>query len=101
MTPPPAPSEPATAPTKLRVCLAIAVLAVIADLISKCLVVANIRSDSDDIRLLGGALYLVQARNSGAAFSVGTGATVMLTAISVVVVVVITRAARKLTSTWW
>ena len=40
-------------------------------------------------------------RNSGAAFSVGTGATVVLTIVAVLVVVVILRAARRLYSTSW
>ena len=94
-------SSPRPAPSKLRLFGLIALIAMLADLISKSLVVAKISPDSPGIRLLGGAIYLVQARNSGAAFSVGTGATVMLTAISVVVVVVIARAARNLTSRAW
>jgi signal peptidase II len=94
-------SSPRPAPGKLRLFGLIALTAMLADLISKSLVVAKISPDSPGIRLLGGAIYLVQARNSGAAFSVGTGATVMLTAISVVVVVVIARAARNLTSKAW
>jgi signal peptidase II len=94
-------SSPRPAPSKLRLFGLIALIAMLADLISKSLVVARISPDSSGIRLLGGAVYLVQARNSGAAFSVGTGATVMLTAISVVVVVVIGRAARNLTSKAW
>jgi signal peptidase II len=93
--------RPAAPPARLRLFLLIALTAMLADLISKCLVVARISPDSPGIRLLGGAIYLVQARNSGAAFSVGTGATVMLTAISVVVVAVIARAARNLTSKAW
>jgi signal peptidase II len=94
-------SSPRPAPSKLRLFVLIALIAMLADLISKSLVVAKISPDSPGIRLLGGAIYLVQARNSGAAFSVGTGATVMLTAISVVVVVVIARAARNLSSKAW
>jgi signal peptidase II len=94
-------SSPRPASSKLRLFGLIALIAMLADLISKSLVVARISPDSPGIRLLGGAVYLVQARNSGAAFSVGTGATVMLTAISVVVVVVIARAARNLTSKAW
>ena len=78
----------------------IAMLVLAADVISKALVVAHIRGDRA-IRLLGGALYLVQARNSGAAFSVGTGATIILTGIAVVVVVIIVRAARRLRSVMW
>ena len=48
-----------------------------------------------------GALYLVQTRNSGAAFSLGTGATVILTLIALVVVAVIVRTARQLRSIGW
>lgn len=88
-------------PTRIKVFAAAAVIALTVDIISKVLVVAHIKPESQGIRLLGGAIYLVQARNSGAAFSVGTGATVALTAISVIVAVVIIRAARRLTSTWW
>jgi signal peptidase II len=102
---PPTPdaAETAVTPThtRMRVFVATAVVALLADALTKVAVVANIKPDAKPIRVLGGVLYLVQARNSGAAFSVGTGATVMLTAISVVVVIVIVRAARRLTSTAW
>ena len=40
-------------------------------------------------------------RNSGAAFSFGTGFTVVLTAVAVVVVVVIARTARRMRSAGW
>ncbi|MDQ1733210.1 MAG: signal peptidase [Pseudonocardiales bacterium] len=85
----------------MRVFFAAAVLALAADLATKLLVVAQIRPDDPPIRLVGGALYLVQARNSGAAFSIGTGATAALTVISLLVAVVIVRAARRLSSTAW
>lgn len=85
----------------MRAFVATAVIALVADLISKILVVAHIKPQDASTRLLGGAVYLVQTRNSGAAFSVGTGATVVLTIISVIVVVVIARAARRLTSRGW
>lgn len=78
----------------------VAVLALAVDIVSKIIVVAKI-SPTDDHSLLGGALHLVQARNSGAAFSVGTGMTVILTLIAVAVVVVIVRAARRLRSAGW
>jgi signal peptidase II len=87
--------------TRMRVFLAVATTAMIVDLATKVLIVATIKPTDDSIRLFGGVVYLVQARNSGAAFSVGTGATVMLTAISLVVAIVILRAARRLTSTAW
>src|SRR4051794_35184055 len=93
-TEPFAPTEPSE-PRGRRIWLfaLIAVLVLAADLVSKCLVVARIAPDRS-VRLLGGAVYLVQVRNSGAAFSVGTGATVALTVIALLVVGVIVRAAR-------
>jgi signal peptidase II len=87
--------------SRMRVLLVTAAVAMATDLISKLLIVANISPLDPGKRLFGGALYIVQARNSGAAFSVGTGATVMLTAISLVVVVIIVRAGRRMTSAAW
>jgi signal peptidase II len=83
---------------RLLVFGAVAVVALVADLVSKLVVVANLHRP---VRLLGGAIYLVQTRNSGAAFSVGTGATVLLTLIALIVVAVIVRTARRLTSLGW
>jgi signal peptidase II len=85
----------------MRLFFGTALVALTADLVSKVLVVANIGPTDPGVRLLGGAVYLVQARNSGAAFSVGTGATVVLTGISLVVIGIVLRAARRLTSTGW
>lgn len=79
----------------------VAVLALAADVVSKLLVVAYLPESHEPVRLLGGALYLDQARNSGAAFSLGTGFTVVLTAIAVAVVVVIVRQAARLRSAGW
>ncbi|HEU5265383.1 MAG TPA: signal peptidase II [Jatrophihabitans sp.] len=106
---PSAPSEPndaAAAPAPARgkrvgVCVAVAALVLILDVVSKLLVVANLPLGHPPVRLLGGVLYLNQARNSGAAFSLGTGFTVILTVIALVVVVVIARTAGKLRSTGW
>lgn len=90
-----------SATTKMRVFFLAAVAALAADALSKVLVVANIQPSRPPVRLLGGAIYLVQARNSGAAFSVGTGATAALTVISLLVAAVIIRTARRLRSTAW
>ncbi|HEX8304007.1 MAG TPA: signal peptidase II [Jatrophihabitans sp.] len=87
--------------TRMRLFFGAALVALTADLVSKVLVVAHIEQTDPGIRLLGGALYLVQARNSGAAFSVGTGATIVLTAISIIVIAIVLRAARRLTSSGW
>jgi signal peptidase II len=78
--------------------LALGVL--LADLVSKLLVVATI-DPGENIRLLGGALYLTHARNTGAAFSFAEGFTVVFTLIAVAVVVVIVRTARRMFSSAW
>jgi signal peptidase II len=53
------------------------------------------------IRLLDGALYLVHARNTGAAFSLGEGYTVLLSLFAAGVVAYIIGAARNLRSLGW
>ncbi|WP_346623862.1 signal peptidase II [Blastococcus montanus] len=70
------------------------------DLVTKLVVVATIEP-GEDIRVLGGALYLTNLRNTGAAFSFAQGATVLFTLIAIVVAVVIVRTARRLRSTGW
>jgi len=57
--------------------------------------------DGTPVRIIGGAIYLIETRNSGAAFSVGTGATIVLTVIALAVVGVILRMAGRMRSTGW
>ena len=93
------PSRPPSRPrTRLLLSLAAVVLAF--DVATKVLVVATI-APGEDIRVLGGALYLTQLRNLGAAFSFAEGATVVFSLIAVAVTVVILRTARRLFSTGW
>lgn len=80
--------------------LALAVLVVALDQISKALVVARL-TGHNPVRILGGAIYLVEERNRGAAFNLAEGMTIVLTVIAAVVVVVIVRVAARLTSTAW
>jgi signal peptidase II len=79
---------------------AVAAVVLAADIISKIAVAANLDGRAP-VRLLGGAVYLVETRNSGAAFSLGTGATIVLTVIALVIVAVIIRTAGRLRSTGW
>jgi signal peptidase II len=74
--------------------------ALVLDVISKVLVAANL-GDGHRVKLLGGAVYLVETRNSGAAFSLGTGATVILTLVALAVVAFILRTAGRMRSTGW
>jgi signal peptidase II len=80
--------------------LAIAAAVLLADLVSKVIVVATIER-GENIRLLGGALYLTHHRNTGAAFSFAEGWTVVFTLVAVVVAAVIVRTARRMYSTGW
>ncbi len=84
--------------TRLLLLLGSAVLAL--DLATKLLVVATVER-GENIRLLGGAVYLTHTRNTGAAFSFAEGFTIVFTLIAVAVAVVILRTARRLFSTGW
>jgi signal peptidase II len=80
------------------VCVAAFVLA--ADAITKSLVVAHLRPDQP-VHLIGNVLMFWLTRNPGAAFSVGTGETIVFTVIAFAVVVSIARTARNLRSLGW
>ena len=92
------PAPPRRSRARLLLGLAAAVLAL--DVVTKLVVVATL-SDREPLRLLGGALYLTEARNTGAAFSFAEGATIVFSLIAAVVVAVIVRSARRLFSTGW
>ncbi|WP_243716937.1 signal peptidase II [Actinomadura sp. KC345] len=80
--------------------IAVALTALTADIVTKTVVVATLQ-DREPIELLGGLLTLRETRNSGAAFSIGTGYTVVFTLIAIGVVVAILRTARNLRSLPW
>jgi signal peptidase II len=77
-----------------------ALVVLVADLTSKAVVVSQL-SHRPPVHLLGHVLELTLLRNGGAAFSVGTGSTILFTAVAVAVVVVIARTARQLVSRRW
>src|SRR5215467_14621622 len=78
--------------------VAVAVFA--ADLISKVIVVATLTPDRP-VWLISGFLDLNLTRNSGAAFSFGTGMTILFTAIAIGVIIFILRTSRRLQSLAW
>jgi signal peptidase II len=96
-------AEHASTPRARRVELfaVTALLALVLDVVSKAVLVAKVPEDHPPIRTLGGAVYVQQTRNSGAAFSLGTGFTVILTIVAVGVVVFIVRTAGRLRSLGW
>lgn len=87
-------------PRRIGTLLLVAVLALGLDIASKVLVVANL-SDRPPVRLLGGLLTLRLTRNSGAAFSIGTGLTVVFAVVAIGVVAYILHTARRLRSVPW
>ncbi|WP_243722490.1 signal peptidase II [Actinomadura sp. 7K507] len=87
-------------PRRVGVLIAVALTALIADIVTKIIVVATLQ-DREPVELLGGLLTLRETRNSGAAFSIGTGYTVVFTLIAIGVVVAILRTARNLRSLPW
>ena len=78
----------------------IAALVLVADVLTKVGAVARLEG-REPVELLGGAVYLVLVRNPGAAFSLATGYTWVLSLVAVAVVVVIVRISRRLRSTGW
>lgn len=93
-------SEPVRSRRLPLVLALIALTVVTLDVITKVLVVEMI-APGENIRILGGVLYLTHIRNPGAAFSMGTGLTWLLASIAIVVVIFIIRLAPKLRSTPW
>ena len=83
--------------------MALAVVAVpvyVLDQLTKAWVSANLEPDRPR-ELIGSVLQLNLTRNAGAAFSIGTGMTVVLTAIAFAVVVFVLVIARRLGSMGW
>jgi signal peptidase II len=78
----------------------VAVPVYVADQLSKAWAVANLQPEKPR-ELIGSVLQLNLFRNSGAAFSIATGATWILTAIACSVVVFVVITARRLGSRGW
>jgi signal peptidase II len=85
---------------KLAILLAVALVVLALDVVSKVIVVGSL-SHHAPIRLLGGLLTLRLLRNSGAAFSIGTSMTIVFTVIAAAVIFYILRTARNLQSLPW
>jgi signal peptidase II len=80
--------------------LAVAVVVVVLDVVSKHLAVDRL-SDRGPVEVIDGLLHLRLVRNSGAAFGFASGLTVVLSLVAAAVVVVILRAATTLRSAWY
>ncbi|HVS67948.1 MAG TPA: signal peptidase II [Mycobacteriales bacterium] len=98
-TSPEAPAAPGTR-SHTRLVAGIAGSVLVVDVVTKLVAVAKL-AHRDRVTLIPHVLWLTFTRNAGAAFSVGTGATFVFTAVAVGVVVVIARTARSLRSVGW
>jgi signal peptidase II len=94
--------HPPQRPRRLGLFLIVAAVVLALDVVSKLIVVAELEDPHRmPVRILGGVFYLDVARNSGAAFSLGAGFTVILTVVAAVVVFVILRTAARMRSVGW
>ncbi|MDQ3732690.1 MAG: signal peptidase II [Actinomycetota bacterium] len=92
--------EVAQHPRRLALLLTVGAAIFALDLATKVLVVATL-SDQPPLRLLGGMIYLTEARNTGAAFGLAQGMTVVFTVVAAGVIIIILRTAPRLRSTGW
>jgi len=100
---PAGPTEPSATPVgrrRLGTLLLVAVVVYVADLVTKLLAVHYI-DPADPISIVGDTVTLTLVRNPGAAFSMATGMTWLLTLVAVGVVIGVIRIGRTLTSGWW
>ncbi len=80
--------------------LAIAAAVIGLDLLTKTLAV-NLLDPGQPVRIIGDAVTLRLVRNSGAAFSMASGYTWVLTIVALLVVLGIIRYSSRLRSMWW
>ncbi|MFD3747526.1 signal peptidase II [Nocardia sp. NPDC058633] len=85
---------------RLPTLLIIAVVLFGLDLLTKCLAVALI-DPGESVPIVGDFARFTLVRNPGAAFSMATGMTWLLTLIAVAVVIGVIRIGRTLRSLWW
>ena len=85
---------------QVGVLFGVALVVLLSDQVSKALVVAKM-ADHDPIAVLGDLLRVTYTRNPGAAFSLGGGFTIVLSAIAIGVVVLIVRVSSRLASLPW
>lgn len=85
---------------RLTTLLAIAIVLFGLDLLTKCLAVALI-DPGESVPIIGDFARFTLVRNPGAAFSMATGMTWLLTLIAAAVVIGVIRIGRTLRSLWW
>ncbi|HEV7583339.1 MAG TPA: signal peptidase II [Mycobacterium sp.] len=90
----------APAPRRLRLLLSVAAVVLALDIVTKVLAV-KLLPPGQPVSIIGDTVTWTLVRNSGAAFSMATGYTWMLTLIATGVVIGIFWMGRRLVSPWW
>lgn len=85
---------------RMGVLALVAAIVLALDIVSKVVVVATLEGDPP-LKLLGGAVYFYVIRNSGAAFSIGTGVTWLFSVVMIVVALAVILFARRVRSLGW
>jgi signal peptidase II len=93
-------AEASAPPRRLRLLLAVAAVVLTLDIVTKVLAV-KLLTPGQPVPIIGDTVTWTLVRNSGAAFSMATGYTWMLTLIATGVVVGIFWMGRRLVSPWW
>ena len=94
-----APPEPAQK-RRLRLLLTVAAVVLVLDIVTKVLAV-RLLTPGQPVSIVGDNITWTLVRNSGAAFSMATGYTWVLTLIATGVVIGIIWMGRRLVSPWW
>ncbi len=94
------PARPGNRARRIALLVVVATVIYALDQVSKFLVVKFLEHE-EPLTVVPGALVLTVIRNAGAAFSIGTGMTIVFTVIALTVVVAIVRTARQLRSLPW
>ena len=87
-------------PLKTRLLITIAAVILLFDLVTKIVVVHYVKP-GNPIAIVGDVVTLRLVRNPGAAFSMATGMTWLLTVVAVAVVIGVIKIGRTLRSPWW
>lgn len=87
-------------PRRLRMLIAIAAVILVSDLLTKVWAVAAI-TPGRPISIIGDVVTFTLVRNPGAAFSMATSMTWILTLVAIGVVIGVIRIGRTLRSPWW
>ncbi|MFI6397318.1 signal peptidase II [Rhodococcus coprophilus] len=99
-TPVPATARGPVGRPATRALFVLAILIYVADLVTKVLAVHYI-DPADPISIIGDTVTLTLVRNPGAAFSMATGMTWLLTLVAIGVVIGVVKIGRTLQSRWW